>query len=205
MQTITVANLKGGTAKTTTAAYLAHCLPGRVLAIDADPPGSLLRWSELADWPLSVIGLPVKDLHTRLPGMSLGEYDWLIIDTPPLDDQAGIVFSALRVADVVVVPVAASTMEMDRLTPILAAVEELAPLRDHPPAVRVLLTRVVARATSTENAREVLTDAGLSVLPTPIPRLERYAQAFGAAVEPGPDDPYRAAVSELLTSMEARS
>lgn len=202
MLTVTVANLKGGTAKTTTAAFLAHCLGPRTLAIDADPPGSLLRWSEMGDWPLPVIGLPVKDLHTRLPGMNLDGYDSLVIDTPPLEDQAGIVHSALRAADVVLVPVAPSTMEIDRLSPIVAALDDIAPLRDRPPALRVLLTRVVSRATSTDNARDVLTEAGLSVLPTVIPRLERYAQAFGGPVKVGPDDPYTAATNDLLNSIK---
>src|SRR5690606_9599405 len=97
MLTVTVANLKGGTAKTTTAAYLAHALgPDGVLAVDADPPGSLLRWSELAPgWPLPVIGLPVKNLHVQLPGIG-GGHQRRVIDTPPLDEQAGIVYSALR-------------------------------------------------------------------------------------------------------------
>lgn len=199
---MTVANLKGGTAKTTTAAFLAHCLGNRTLAIDADPPGSLLRWSEMGDWPLSVIGLPVKDLHTRLPGMNLSGYDSLVIDTPPLEDHAGIVHSALRAADVVLVPLAPTTMELDRLTPILTALDELTPLLRRPPALRVLLTRALIRATSTENAREVLTDAGLTVLPTVIPRLERYAQAFGGPVNVGPDDPYTAATADLLRSIE---
>ncbi len=34
---ITIGNLKGGVAKTTTAMHLAAGLPGRVLLVDADP------------------------------------------------------------------------------------------------------------------------------------------------------------------------
>lgn len=203
MWTLTVANLKGGTSKTTTAAYLAHCLGPGVLGVDADPPGSLLRWSELAgEWPVPVIALPVRDLHTRLPGIAGAAYTRAVIDTPPLDEHAGIVYSALRAADVVVVPVSPSTMELDRLSPILDAVAEVAPLRARPPEVRVLLTRVVSRASSGSNAREVLTAAGLTVLPTAVPRLERYAQAFGRPVEVEPDDPYAVAARELLDSLE---
>src|SRR5262245_13862961 len=183
--TYTVANLKGGTTKSTTAAYLAHAIAAdrQVLCVDADPPHhSLLKWSDLAAWTLPVIGMPVNDIHTRLPGVSRG-YDVVVIDTPPLDEKAGIVYSAIRAADVVVVPVSPTTMELDRLTPILAAVDEVAPLMPTPPAVRVLLTRVVSSANSGDNAAEVLREAGITVLPTRIPRLERYAQAFGAPVE----------------------
>ena len=48
---ITVANVKGGVGKTTTAMFLAAGLArhGRTLLVDADPKGSALRWSEQAD------------------------------------------------------------------------------------------------------------------------------------------------------------
>ncbi|MGH4001612.1 MAG: hypothetical protein ACRDTJ_29590 [Pseudonocardiaceae bacterium] len=196
MTTYTVANLKGGTTKSTSCGYLAHALPGPTLGVDADPPGSLLRWSELGNWSLPVIGLAVKDLHKRLPGLSRGYAD-VVIDTPPLDEHAGIVYSALRAADVVVVPVSPTTMELDRLTPVLAAVEEVAPLREQPPIVKVLLTRVVGGANSGSTAREVLTEGGLEVLQAHIPRLERYAQSFGAPVTLVPGDPYQAVADEL--------
>lgn len=194
-RTLTVANLKGGTAKTTTAAFLAHCLPN-VLAVDADPAGSLYRWSQ-AGWTVPAVELPVKNLHTRIPGIS-GKYDWVVIDTPPLDDQAGIVYSALRAADVVVVPVSPTTMEMDRLAPILDAVEMVARQKV---IVRILLTRTTHRTTSIGNARQLLTEHGLTVLPTVVPRLERYAQAFGQPIEVAPDDLYAQAARELLETL----
>lgn len=54
---LTVANLKGGTSKTTTAAYLAHALAElgqRVLVVDADPQGSISRWAEMGEWTIPV-------------------------------------------------------------------------------------------------------------------------------------------------------
>src|SRR5829696_6229571 len=47
---LTVCNLKGGTGKTMSSVYLAAGLSrrGRTLAVDADPQGSLLSWSEEA-------------------------------------------------------------------------------------------------------------------------------------------------------------
>ncbi|MGH3505439.1 MAG: AAA family ATPase [Nocardioidaceae bacterium] len=197
MRVITVANLKGGTGKTTTAAFLAHALPGQVLVVDADPAGSLLRWAELGGWVIPVVGLPTRELHKRLPAIGYG-YDLAVIDTPPLDDQAGIVYSALRVADDVVVPMGPSTMEVDRLGPVLAAAEEVAPLREVPARVSVLLTRTVPRANSTAAARQVVTDAGYQVLTATVPRLERYAQAFGSTPDLATEDPYLEVVAELV-------
>lgn len=200
MKTVAVANMKGGTAKTTTAAFLAHALDvdGReVLAVDSDPAGSLLRWSELGGWDLPVIGLATRQLHQRLPAIAR-DFALAVVDTPPLDDQAGVVYSALRAADVVVVPVGASTMELDRLAPILAAVEEVSPLRNVPPRVLVLLTRTVPHAVSTSSARQVIEAAGYEVLSAAVPRLERYAQAFGTVPALVPGDAYAVAAAEIV-------
>ncbi len=196
---ITIANLKGGTSKTTTTAYLAHALAdaGRqVLAVDADPPGSLLRWSELASWQLPVVGLAVRDLHKRIGAISRS-YDTVLIDTPPLEEQAGVVYAALRAATDVVIPVSPTTMELDRLTPILVALAEVEPLRHEPPRVVVMLTRVVSSAASGQAAREAIGALDLRVLKTAIPRREHYAQAFGGPVVLAPGDPYALAAQEI--------
>ena len=69
--TIAVANLKGGSTKTTTAAFVLHALAEAglsVLGVDADGENeSLLAWSEAGEWAVPVIGLPVSDLHRKLP------------------------------------------------------------------------------------------------------------------------------------------
>jgi chromosome partitioning protein len=206
MRVIVVANLKGGSTKTTSSAFLAHAWHERgrrILGVDADPAGSLLRWSEMAGWPFPVIGLPVRDLHVRLPAIA-HDYELIVVDTPPLDDRAGIVYGALRAADDVVIPVSPTTMELDRLAPVLSAIEEVAPLRAVPSRVAVLLTRVVASAASGRVARDVIAGDGLEVLPTAVPRLERYAQAFGEPVHLALGDPYGLAADELLAEVVAR-
>ena len=47
---VAIAALKGGSGKTTTAVYLAMAASaeGPTLAVDADPQGSLTRWTEAA-------------------------------------------------------------------------------------------------------------------------------------------------------------
>lgn len=198
---VTVANLKGGTAKTTSAVFLAHAWAAegrRVLFIDADPQASALRWSELSPWPFPSLGLAVRDIHNRLAGIVGDRYDVVVLDTPPLDEQAGIVYSAFRAASHVVVPMAPTMIEFDRMPAVCAAVEEIAPLRNDPgPLLSVLLNRTVPNAGSTEVFRSQIRDAGRRVLETAIPRREQYAQAYGAPVE----DPghYAAAAAELLT------
>lgn len=182
MKTVAVVNLKGGTGKTTLSAFLAHALAEdghRVLGVDTDPQGSLLRWAELAEWALPVAALPVKTVHRQLGGIA--DHEIVVIDTPPLEDQHGIVMSVLRIADLVLIPCGPTPLEYERLSSVSHALADAADLRPDgcAPEVAVVLTRTVAGAASTAVYREAITEAGFTVLPGEVRRLERYAQAYG--------------------------
>ena len=182
---IAVANLKGGTGKTTTACHLAAAFKAqkkKVLIVDADPQGSALRWGEAADWDIPTVGLAVKNLHSQLGGIVPAETEIIIIDTPPLDEQAGIVYSALRAADVTVITMAPTLMEFERLQDVWAALEEIEPLRATPPNAVVLLNRTIPNANSTPTFRAAIENSGHKVMETTIPRRESIAQAFGAPI-----------------------
>jgi chromosome partitioning protein len=184
-QVITVANLKGGSGKTTSTAYLAHALAEQgknVLVVDADPQASALRWSEAAEWAIPTLALPVKNLHSRLAGIVPPDVEVVLIDTPPFESHAGIVSSAMRAADTIVVTMAPTIAELERLPDVWAAIDDVEPLRATPAQVAVLLNRTVARASSTQQIREHLESNGRSVLDTTIPRREAIAQAFGAPI-----------------------
>lgn len=185
MHIITVMNLKGGSAKTTSTAYLAHAYAQagrRVLIIDADPQGSSLRWSEAAEWDIPTLALPVKNLHMRVQGIVPSDTDVVIIDTPPLDEQAGIVYSAVRAADTIIVTMAPTMLEFERLPDVWAAIEEIEPLRNDAAKVAVLLNRTIPNANSTSTFRELIEEDGHTVLETTIPRREQIAQSFAAPI-----------------------
>lgn len=198
MKVVTVANLKGGTAKSTTAVYLAHAWAEaglRVLVVDADPQGSVLRWSDIAGWDtVQTVGLAVRDIYRRLPDLA-GNADLVVIDTPPMDEQAAISYSAIRAGDVVVIPMAPTTAELDRLPDMLDAVAEVEPLRETPPRVVVMLNRTVANAASTGQIRASIEQRGIAVLDATIPRREAIAQSFGRPVTH--DDAYAGAAAEI--------
>jgi chromosome partitioning protein len=183
---VAVVNLKGGSTKTTTSAFLAHAFHESgmsVLGVDADAENeSLLSWREDADWPFPVIALPVKDLHKQVPGIAGDRYDVVVIDTPPVKERRGIVLSALRLATHVVCPLAPTSMEHERLPAVQELLDEACDMREGRPAFAVLLTRTVSGASSTKVYRELIEAAGVRVLRPTIGRLERYAQAYGEPI-----------------------
>jgi chromosome partitioning protein len=206
---LTVVNRKGGTSKTTTAVFLAHALHEqgrRVLLVDADPQGSALTWSETAaaggdgGFPFPVIALPSRELHKQLPDVIGNRFDAVVIDTPPLEERAGIVASALRLATLAVVPVAPTPIEYQRLGQVREVVEDTAAFRHsgNPVPVAVLFTRVVPRATSTQIYREQAAADGFFCVDTVVNRLERFAQAYGDPVEDVTDTAYGDVARELM-------
>lgn len=179
-------NAKPGTGKTTCAVWLAHAFAEagyRVLLVDADPAASALAWSDQAGgFAFRIVGLPVKDLHKRVGEFARPD-DVVVIDSGQLEDHAGIARSALRIADEVIVPCAPTTVEISRTVPMLEEVEAINPARLVPARCCVLLNRTITNANSTAVAREALSAAGFSVLGMTVPRLELYAQSYGAPVE----------------------
>jgi len=77
-------------------------------------------------------------------------------------------------------------------------IAEVRELRDTPVRWAVLLNRCVARAHSTADAREALTDLGYDVLDTVVPRREIYAQSFGLPIKQAGCEIWRQVARDLI-------
>jgi len=174
---IAIVNTKGGVGKTTTAIYLAAGLhrDGRTLLVDTDRQQSAVLWSEQDPiWPLPVVARATTDVHRHLPALAAG-FEHVVLDTPPGD--TGVIRSAVMCADLVIVPVAPTGLDLNRIMPTFELLAELEPV--HPVLVGVLLTRVRRGTVAARGVRDVLAEVGYPVLDTEIPLAEQYAGSFG--------------------------
>jgi chromosome partitioning protein len=198
---VAIANLKGGTGKTTTAVHLASELGGhgRTLLIDADPQGTATQWAVRIEGPcpFDLISDVGTHLSRRLNDLAAG-YEHVVIDTPP--EYEDLVREAVLSVGTVVIPVAPSHVDINRVHPtieLIAALEHL-----NAPAVEILLTRVRARTNTGRASRLALEQLGFPVLTTEIPLREAYVTCFGT-VPTGPDH-YESVLLELTGRRIAR-
>ncbi|MGH9300373.1 MAG: AAA family ATPase [Acidimicrobiales bacterium] len=166
---LAVANLKGGTGKTTTAVYLARQLSAVV--VDADPQGSALGWagavaSDGGTLGVEVVHLPDPKLAGRLP-----KADRLVIDCSPRDHR--ITDAAIAASDLIVIPSATTSADMDRTWATLDLAAQLGT------TAAVLLVKVRAGTRSLGNAIEALAAEGVTVLDARIPQREALAVVWG--------------------------
>ena len=134
MSNIVIANQKGGVGKTAITVHLAHGLmeelASKVLVVDADPGASVykhFRRRTSGDPPYSLAGGAQPDIHIHLPHlMRAGNFDHCVVDCPA--GASNVTRSALRIADLVIVPVQPSFCDFDAaedLMPILRDISEV--------------------------------------------------------------------------------
>jgi chromosome partitioning protein len=200
---VTIGNLKGGVAKSTSSVYVSLVLAadgGRVLLVDADATNrTCLKWSSLAeDWPaaVTVTSWEVPDLARRVQAIA-ADYDHIVIDTGP--QRPAILRQALMVTDDLVVPVAPSPVELEQLPDTFALAAEVDAIS--PTFAQVMFAKVRRGTRSSVEARRYLTDLELPVLAAEIHLLETYPLAYGTV--PVDLGEYEAVVKELAAESAA--
>lgn len=162
---ITIANAKGGVAKTTSAIYLAEAYALRcqrdVTVLDADVQGSASLWSDMAETNGESLGLvnveaanasTLKRLRRNLDAQENPLDGLWIVDAPP---QGPVLETAIKVADFVVVPTSPSPLDLQQAWATMADIPEGKP-------AAVLVTRAEKR---TNAYRQTI--AGLDAMGTP--------------------------------------
>lgn len=113
---IAVVNQKGGAGKTTLSMLLAGSLADAghaVLVADADPQNTAHHWANMGDgFPAVVEDVSGEEgkLHKFLRKRR-DEYRYIVIDSPPAA-SAPVTLSALRIADLALVPVIPSPLDL---------------------------------------------------------------------------------------------
>lgn len=181
MQIISVINLKGGVGKTTIALNLAAALADqghRVVLIDADPQQSATQWAQqgqLAGAPEAArLPLPVHPLQadagaprfkTALAQLAqAAQATLVVIDCPPeLSDPALV---AALLADLVVVPVTPSPLDLWAAKQAVATAQEARTLRDgHKPLISLVPSKLLPQTILARDLPAALETLGEPVAP----------------------------------------
>lgn len=196
---ITVAQQKGGSGKTTVTVNLAIALRRRGLSVavlDTDPQGSLGRWfMERLDRQGEDEGLEFTTSSAWGASYESEKlkkrFDVVLIDTPPKIESD--LRPALRVADLVLVPVASSQVDLWATEGVL----DLASRERRP--VLVVLNRTRPNTRLGAEVAQGAAQLGVAVAQAQLANRVAYAETLGrgGAVAEGPPGPARDEIAAL--------
>ena len=187
---IAVVNQKGGSGKTTLTMQLAGAISRRghkVLVVDADPQGTATRWAASADdekpFPASVIGLSAANakVHREVKKF-MDDYTCIIIDCPPAADSP-VPQSALLIADLALVPLIPSPLDMWAAVGIRQVIQNVGDINDSLKS-RLVLNQCQPKTTLTQESLEILPEFGIDLAKSQIHHRQVYRQSavFGQTV-----------------------
>jgi len=188
---IAVCNQKGGSGKTTLSMQLAGTIARRknkVLVVDADPQGTATRWAASADdenpFPASVVGLSAasEKVHREVKKF-VGDYDFIVIDCPPAADSP-VPQSALLIADLALVPIIPSPLDLWASVGIRQVIENVSDINENLTA-RLVVNQCQPKTNLAKEALEVLPEFGIPVCKNYLRQRTAYRQSavFGQTVQ----------------------
>jgi chromosome partitioning protein len=196
MAVIVLAGTKGGVGKTTLAAALAveaSRKKKRVAIIDLDGQQSLARWHELRETHHAgntIVLIPVgKHPDVDIDAAVKAGYDWLIIDALP--GSVARTELAVQVADLVVVPVRPSPIDVETM----GAITELS--EEHGRDFFFVLNQTIPRSSMTQGARSYLQEHMGEVSELEITMRQPHASAMMSGSSAAEAEPRSSAATEI--------
>ncbi len=181
---IVVANQKGGAGKTTVSMQLAGTLGRRgfkVLVADADKQNSAQEWAAEAPndqpFPATVIGMGAMDRRVGKEVLNnhMDLYDFVIIDCPPAVESVAS-RSALGAADLAIIPVLPSPIDIRATLPFRDLVEEQT-VSNEDLKPYLLRNKWNPRTELSRACSKILPDFKFPVMDTYLGDLEAYKKA----------------------------
>jgi len=180
MPVIAVLNQKGGSGKTTIATHLARALQlegADIVMIDSDPQGSARDWAAVRDdQPLSVLGIDRPTLERDLRAFS--HKDYIIIDGAP--QAADLAVSAIKAADIVLIPVQPSPYDIWAAADLVDLVKSRIEITDGKLKAAFVVSRAIKGTRLGQEITEALTGYGLPVLAARITQRVSYPTSAAA-------------------------
>ncbi len=200
MKTLVVYAAKGGAGKTTLALHLAvaGAQTQRVVVFDCDSQQrSAARWGDVrrATHPephvVEVDPSDIRRFHddARSGKLAGGPYDLVVIDCPPRVDARSA--AILAIADVVVVPIKPSVLDVGALNGSLRLIAASGK-RGY-----LVLTDCPPRAREVEEAAELLAHEAVPLAPIRIGSRRAYVRSLAAGQTAGEYEPKGAAAAEI--------
>ena len=192
---LTIANAKGGVAKSTSSVYLAETIRHRggvVTVFDADQQSTSSLWADAARDAGDPLDFEVRPANlstlSRL-GRSADNVGWSIVDAPP---QGKLLQASLDAADFVLVPTSDSPLDLQQAW---AMLDETRP---HTSAA-VLVVRAEPRTTAFRETMDALRQTDTPRFETVIPKRQQIKKALGTK----PKDLFE--YRDLLNELESLS
>ncbi|MGF0540744.1 AAA family ATPase [Agrobacterium sp. ES01] len=186
MFTITFANPKGGSGKTTSAMLLAeqiHQAGGTVAILDCDPNQNIMQWAaqrgeQGREVPFLVRPVPTEADFLDTVESIRGRADYLIIDLE--GTASNLVTYAISQSDLVLIPFEPTPMEARQAARAVQLIQNTGRMMNKAIGHALLLTRVNAafQTSDEKDVRKETESADIPVLPTAIVRRAAYTRIF---------------------------
>ena len=196
---VAVTDVKGGVKKTTTSVHLAlgihRFTKGTVMIGDCDQYHSVQAWySEARDgdeakgkkpdpWPEEVTVVTAfgdNFHHEIIEAVQEQRPDYLILDTPPNDEEAAL--RALLLSDIMLTPTGPFSLDLGRLVYGLRVANKAAKLRGRDIEPVALFTGCKMGTNLYREARKELEEKGMGFVNMPVRDLLKHASAAGTSV-----------------------